>query len=309
MVGGGCMHVVEIWRYPVKSMGGHRLDRVDVGTRGVAGDRGWAVRDESTGEILNAKRHPILMQCTAKYREEPTEDRVPHVDITMPDGGSVGSDSVEVSRRLSELTRRRVALRPLQPADDVSYYRRRDAGAALAGRLARYRPGRQLLQWAMIRGRIEKDMRATFGRDADEPLPDFADVPGTAFEFQTPPGTYFDLFPIHVLTTSSLQLMSRLNPSATWDVRRFRPNVVVDTGPTAGAIENDWVGRSLRLGGCVMKGELPTVRCAMPMHAQPKLPRDPSVLRTVVREADQCLGLYASVTASGVVATGDPVAL
>lgn len=153
------------------------------------------------------------------------------------------------------------------------------------------------------------ELRETFGREPEEPLPDLADVPGHAFEFYTPPGTYFDVFPIHVLTTSALSLMSRLNPAATWDARRFRPNVLVDTNATTGAVENDWVARAIRIGGFNIKGEVPTIRCAMPMHAQADLPRDPSVLRTIVRDANQCLGLYASVIDAGSVATGDSVEL
>jgi uncharacterized protein YcbX len=85
--------------------------------------------------------------------------------------------------------------------------------------------------------------------------------------------------------------------------------VLVDTDATTGAVENDWVGTAIRIGGFVVKGELPTIRCAMPMHAQADLPRDPSVLRTIVREANQCLGLYASVVEAGNVGTGDPVEL
>jgi len=301
--------VREIWRYPVKSMGGERLACSHVGSYGLWGDRGWGIRDDATGVIHNAKRHPILMQCSAVYRAAPRADHIPHVDITLPDGAMISSDSPAVSQRLSELMGRRVVLRPLQPAADTAYYRRREPGSALLGRLAQYRPVRRLLQWAVFRGRIAKELREAFGREPGEPLPDLADVPGTVFEFYTPPGTYFDLFPIHVLTTSTLQLMSRLNPAANWDVRRFRPNVLVDTESTTAAVENDWVGRAIRIGGFVVKGELPTIRCAMPMHAQADLPRDPSVLRTIVREASQCLGLYASVIEPGRVGIGDPVEL
>lgn len=290
-------------------MVGERLDRGHVGTQGLWGDRGWAIRDEVTGEIHNAKRHPILMQCSAVYRAEPRAGHVSHVDITLPDGSTISSDSPAVSQRLSDLMRRRVALRPLQPAADTAYYRRREPGSALLGRVAQYRPTRRLLQWAIIRGRMARELRDVFGREPDEPLPDFSDVPGAVFEFYTPPGTYFDLFPIHVLTTSALQLMSRLNPAAIWDVRRFRPNVLIDTDSTIGAVENDWVGRAIRIGGFVVKGELSTIRCAMPMHAQADLPRDPSVLQTIVREANQCLGLYASVIEAGSIGTGDPVEL
>jgi uncharacterized protein YcbX len=152
------------------------------------------------------------------------------------------------------------------------------------------------------------NIREEFGRDRGEPLPDLTSVPAELFEFYTPPGTYFDVFPVHVLTTGALAMMARLNPGADWDVRRFRPNVLVDTGPHAAEhIERRWAGRRVRIGRFTVKGEMPTVRCAMPTHGQLGLPRDASVLRTVVREADQCLGLYASVVAAGSVGLGEPV--
>lgn len=301
--------VREIWRYPVKSMIGERLDRGHVGAQGLWGDRGWAIRDEATGEIHNAKRHPILMQCSAVYRAEPRADHIPHVEITLPDGATISSDSPAASQRLSELIGRQVTLRPVQPATDAAYYRRREPGAALFGRLWAYRSARRLLQRLILRGPAEKELRAVFGLEPEDPLPDLSGVPPVAWEFYTPPGTYFDLFPIHVLTTSTLQLMSKLNPAANWDIRRFRPNVLVDTESLAGTVENDWVGRVIHIGNLVVKGELPTIRCAMPMHAQADLPRDPSVLRTIVREANQSLGLYASVIEAGSIATGDPVEL
>jgi hypothetical protein len=95
--------VKEIWRYPVKSMAGERLERSEVGERGLWGDRGWAVRNDETGEIHNAKRFPVLMQCSARYRTPPGEDQIPEVDITLPDGEALGSDSARLSTRLSEL--------------------------------------------------------------------------------------------------------------------------------------------------------------------------------------------------------------
>ena len=298
--------VREIWRYPVKSMAGERLDRASVGALGLWGDRGWAIRDEATGEIHNAKRHPILMQCVATYCAPPREGVIPDVEIVLPGGARVTSDSPNVADRLSELIRRRVTLQRQQPATDRSFYRRRNPGSRLAGRLARYRLGRRFLQWAMFRGRTAAELRESFGREAEESLPDFADVPGAVFEFYTPPGTYFDLYPIHLLTSSALQRLSTLNPTAAWDVRRFRPNFLVDTESTSAA-EDGWIGRAVRIGEFVGKGEMLTIRCAMPMHAQGDLPRDPSVLRTIVRESNQCVGLYASVLESGRVVIGDPV--
>jgi hypothetical protein len=248
------------------------------------------------------------MQCAATYREPPAVDRIPHVDIIFPDGDTLGSDDPAMAARLSELMGRRVALRPLQPAADTAYYRRRAPGAAMIGALARYRPARRVLGWAATHGLAGGDLRETFGRDPGEPLPDLTSVPPELFEFYTPPGTYFDAFPVHVLTTGALALMRRLNPGADWDTRRFRPNILVDTAPGAAEqVELLWVGRRVRIGRFTVNGEMPTIRCAMPMHAQPGLPRDASILRTVVREADQCMGLYASVVDTGSVAVGEPV--
>jgi uncharacterized protein YcbX len=301
--------VRQIWRYPVKSMAGERLEHSDVGPVGLWGDRGWAIRDETTGEIHNAKRHPVLMQCGAAYCAPPGEGVIPNVEIILPDGAMVTSDSPDVSSRLSELLERRVTLERQQPSTFARFYRRRQPGSRLAGRLARYRSGRRLLQWAMSRSRTAKELRESFGREPEEPMPDFADLPGTVFEFQTPPGTYFDLYPIHLLTSSTLQWLSRLKPTAAWDVRRFRPNVLIETEATGGAVENDWIGRDVRIGEVLVKGEMLTIRCAMPMHAQGDLPRDPSVLRTIVREANQCVGLYASIAEPGCARIDDPVHL
>lgn len=297
--------VSEIWRYPVKSMKGERLDRSIVGDRGLYGDRGWAVRNHETGEIHNAKRFPVLMQCAARYRTEPDADHIPEVEIAFPDGTRLCSDSPRLSALLSELMGRRVSLRRLEPASNKAFYRRREPGAALVGRLAASRRMRRILQRA-----VERRLRTEFGRGPDEPLPDMGNMPASVFEFYTPPGTYFDLLPIHILTKSTLHAMAKLNPAAVWDVRRFRPNILLETGAEADAhIERNWIGRTIQIGAFAIRGELPTIRCAMATHAQGDLPRDPSVLRTIVRHADQCLGLYASIVATGNVSVGDQVSV
>lgn len=297
--------VREIWRYPVKSMAGERLDGSEVGDAGLYGDCGWAVRNEETGEIHNAKRFPVLLQCAARYRTEPDANYIPDVDITFPDGTRLGSDSSLVGARLSELMGRRVSLRRREAATNKAFYRRHEPGAALIGRLAASRMMRRIIQRA-----VERQLRVEFGREPDEPMPDLGSVPATLFEFYTPPGTFFDMLPIHVLTTSGLRAMAALNATASWDVRRFRPNIVVETGTEGGMhVEQNWVGRTLQIGRFAIRGEMPTFRCAMTMHAQKDLPRDRSVLRTIVRDADQCLGLYASIVAAGTASVGDPVSV
>jgi MOSC domain-containing protein YiiM len=51
------------------------------------------------------------------------------------------------------------------------------------------------------------------------------------------------------------------------------------------------------------------MRCGMTMQAQRNLPKDPSVLRSIVKDADQSLGIYASVIRTGSVKEGDTVEL
>jgi uncharacterized protein YcbX len=145
-----------------------------------------------------------------------------------------------------------------------------------------------------------------FSREPNEPIPDISLLPPELMEFTSPPGTYFDAFTIHLLTTSSLKIMERLNPDANWDPRRFRPNFLIES-ELKGLIELEWSSQRLQIGSAVLKCQIPTARCGMTTHAQKDLPKDPSVLRTIVKDADQNLGTYASVVAAGVVKLGDSV--
>jgi uncharacterized protein YcbX len=76
-----------------------------------------------------------------------------------------------------------------------------------------------------------------------------------------------------------------------------------------GLVESEWDGRRLTVGGVELKCELATVRCGMTMQAQAGLEKDASILRTIVRDADQNLGVYASVATAGEVRVGDVVYL
>jgi MOSC domain-containing protein len=302
--------VKEIFRYAVKSMAGENLDECAVGVLGIPGDRGWALRDETAGEITNGKKLPLLLQCAARYREPPRPDFIPQVDILLPGGTTVGSDASDVNARLSELLGRSVSLWPLRPAEDVEHYRRRSKTARVFAKLARFKAFRSALPVLTSFGPAEAQLREGFSREPGEPLPDLSTLPPELLEFTSPLGTYFDAFPIHLLTTASLDEMARLNPSANWDRRRFRPNFLIDTErDIRGLIEAEWDGRTVRVGGAELKCEMATVRCGMTMQAQAGLEKDPSVLRTIVRDADQNLGIYASVATTGGVRVGDLVEL
>ncbi len=102
--------IEQLWRYPFKSMGGERLDRCEITPLGIAGERGWAVRDLESGKLGSGKRLPALMLCEARYLEEPTKDSTGCVEITFPDGTTGRTDDADASDRLSAYLSRPVAL-------------------------------------------------------------------------------------------------------------------------------------------------------------------------------------------------------
>jgi uncharacterized protein YcbX len=269
-------------------MAGERMNRASVGTLGIYGDRGWAIRDEKAGEIRNARKLPGLLYCTAVYVREPSEGNVPPVQITMRDGTTFRSDSAEANARLSEMLGRPVTIWPIQPASEREFLRRA----------------------APDNPDMMAELRQVFGRLEDEPLPDLSTLPPQILEFTSPFGTFFDAFPLLFLTTASLSALKSRNPSADFDTRRFRPNVLVETEKgIEGLVEAEWSGRTVRIGATRIKLEMPCVRCVIPTLDQPNLRKDPSVLRTIVRDAAQNLGAYATIAAGGTIALGDKVAL
>jgi uncharacterized protein YcbX len=286
--------VTELWRYPVKSMAGEKLDRSSLGAAGIPGDRGWAVRDEVRGGIRGAKKLPGLMQCSARYLEEPGEGAtcVPPAEITLPNGERVLADAPGAADKLGAALGTRVTLWPLQPASDLDHYRR---GAA-------------------DHEDLEVELREVFGREKSEPLPDLSKFPPEIFEFESPPGTYFDAAPLLVMTDATLRRLQALSPGSTVDVRRFRPNILLsvdaDTAASNGGFpEAAWAGRRLRVGDSVLELTLACPRCVMISLPFADLPKDSALLRTVVRDAGQVAGVYARVERPGAVRIGDPVEL
>ena len=274
--------IKEIWRYPVKGMAGERVDVAGLGDAGVVGDRVWALWDVRRREIQSCKVRPALLRCSARTLEGG------QVEITFPDGVvlSSGEERAAINARLSELVGHESRLESLRPASEEDFFRR-------------YQPG-----W-------REDLEATFEREPGEPLPAFFDdFPEEAREFIAAPGSFFLVTTLHVVTTATLAHLRGLNPGADWDVRRFRPNVVIETpGELDGLIEQDWIGRRLTMGGAVIDCPMSTPRCGATVRAQGDLPADPSVLRTIVRQADQNLGVYGETAQAGAVRVGDRVIL
>jgi uncharacterized protein YcbX len=280
--------VREIWRYPVKSMMGEQLTHADVDPGGIPGDRAWAVRDEVRGGIRGAKKIAGLMRCAARYLAAPKREQVGAPEITLPDGSSVRADAPDAAARVSAAVETSVTLWPLLPADALDHYRR----------------------GAPDDPDFETELRAVFGRTKEEPLPDLSKFPPEIFVNESPPGTYFDAFPLLLITTATLDRLAVATPVSRVDVRRFRPNVVIETVPElTGYAEAAWSDRTLRVGGLEIAATIPCPRCVMVTHGFADLPRDPTILRAIVRDADQNIGMYARPIDTGRIGVGDPVEL
>jgi uncharacterized protein YcbX len=125
--------VAELWRFPVKSMGGERLGEACITSQGVLGDRGFALLDTETGAVVSAsnKHFPGLMDARATFLEPPRADTaLPPVRITLPDGTSGTSDSPAISALLSSHFGRSVTLVRTMPD---SYAKRQAAFFAEIG--------------------------------------------------------------------------------------------------------------------------------------------------------------------------------
>jgi uncharacterized protein YcbX len=126
-----------------------------------------------------------------------------------------------------------------------------------------------------------------------------------------PPQTFFDVAVIHLLTTSTINRLRELYPEGRFEVRRFRPNIVVESSSEEkDFIENSWVDKKLTIGEeTVLKVVGPCTRCVMTTLPQGDLPKDLGILRTVAKYNQVHAGVYASVHRGGTIRRGDIVQL
>jgi uncharacterized protein YcbX len=265
--------VVGLWRYPVKSMMGEELNATEVTERGVVGDRHFAVVDPATGKVAGAK-NPRKWGNFFDFRAAYSEP--PRRGARMP------------------------AVRMTLPDGGAVMSDQPDLPKLLSGALGRE------AELAEARGDGESSR-------AEEYWPDMPglDHRDTVTEWELPAGTFFDLATVHLLTTATIDHLRELYPRGRFEVRRFRPNIVVSTGPDAhGFVENDWIERTVAIGDEVrlrVTGGCP--RCVMITLPQGDLPRDPGILRAAAQHNQANVGVYAEVLAGGTIRRGDPVTL
>jgi len=243
--------VTQLWRHPVKSLRGERLEEAEVTPEGVVGDRGWGIRDDDTGRILTGRREPRLLLAAARLGA----DGGPV--IALPDGTVLDGPGPGTDAALCDWLGRGVTL-------------------AVAA--------------------VDPGGRAEFFADA-------TDDRSPAIEWTMPAGRYHDSLPLLLVTADSLRAGRAVHDGA-WDVRRFRPNLLLDAGRD-GWTEDDWVGREVAVGAVRLRVEKPCTRCTMITRPQPGLDADVDVFRAVARHHAAALGVLAGVVTPGVVRVGD----
>jgi uncharacterized protein len=118
----------------------------------------------------------------------------------------------------------------------------------------------------------------------------------------------FDTMPLSLITTRAVAGVGAL-VGAELDVRRFRPNLLVEAAGDEAFPEDAWVGRVLRIGELQMRVDQRDKRCVMVNVDPETTERDPAILRAIARERQACLGVYGSTVRPGRVVVGDAVVL
>ena len=251
------MRLTGLTRYPVKSLQGEAVTSAEIEPSGMRGDRGWGIRDETTGKILTARRAPELLFAAATL----TADATPIV--TLPTGVTCHGPGSEADAALSAWLGKPVRLVP-----------------------AIHVPA----------------ARAEFFADP-------TDDSSEAIEWTMPVGRFVDAQPLLVLTTASLRTAAALHPTGDWNVRRFRPNLLVEVSG-AGWLEDAWCERAaLRIGTVRLLPQEPCMRCTMVTRPQPDLGEDRDIFRTLARHHGGRFGAWTAVDAAGAVSIGDEVVL
>ncbi len=263
--------VVALWRYPVKSMLGEELNAADITECGLLGDRAYALLDPSNGKVVSAK-NPRKWPKLLDFHAAFVEP--PRIDGEMPPVRIMLPDGTVVA---SEQRERHYLLSKVL-GREVTLAQT----APMASRFEQY--------WPNIDGLAHRE---------------------AVTEYAMPLGTFFDSAVIHLLTTATIDRLRELYPPGRFEVRRFRPNIVVQPTPGAsGFLENAWIGHSLSIGDEVqLRVTAPCQRCVMTTLPQGDLPSDLGILRTAAQHNQAVVGVYAEVVRGGRIRRGDPVQL
>jgi uncharacterized protein len=264
--------VVSLWRYPVKSMMGEEVNASEVTKGGLLGDRSYALVDNSDGKVASAK-NPRKWPTLFDFRAMLTDEPRPGVKVPP--------------------------VRITLPDGTIVNSDQPDVHVILS----------KVLKREVTLSALPDLPTAT----AEEYWPDIEglDHRDTVTDFGLPEGSFFDCAFTHLLTTASLDRLRALYPQGRFEVRRFRPNIVVATAnDEKDFVENAWIGQILAIGDSVRLSITgPCPRCVMTTLPQGDLLQDAGILRTAAQHNRANVGVYAAVLQSGKVRRGDPVSL
>ena len=271
--------VSTVWRYAVKSMMGEELNASEITQLGILGDRAFALVDQETGQVVSAK-NPKKWPDFFAYRA---------AYVSPPEAGKVPAVWITL------------------PTGQVISSDQPDVNTFLSASLSR---PVSLQASAPESPVLEEYCPDNEGKDNE--------VIRAAIAGDAPAGTFFDYSTLHILTTSTIDQLRGLYPQGRFEVRRFRPNLVIDTAGLEGFVENDWVGKTIRIGESVrLQITDPCPRCVMPTLAQGDLPKDNGIFNKGIAQnrvhvpfagkALPSIGVYARVVSAGLVRRGDSV--
>lgn len=231
--------VAELYRYPVKSMGGESLEAAEVGWNGIEGDRrlGFLRRGVAGGRPwLTAGKLGSLVAYRPLRREGEATTALPQL-VRLPDGRVAELRSEELREEISSLAG--------TPVDLVE----------------------------LVNG-------------------------------------IFDDAPLSLIVRQTVAAITE-GAGVNADVRRFRPNVLIDADDAAAYGEDAWIGRTMQIGddGPRLQIAMRDVRCAM-INLDPDTgASDPRLLKEAVRQNGNNAGVYAMVVRTGTVRVGDTISL
>jgi uncharacterized protein YcbX len=254
--------IVSLWRYPVKSMMGEELNAAEVTNGGLLGDRAYALVDSLDGKVASAK-NPRKWPKLFDFRAVLVD--APRTGVKVPPVRITLPEGTILSSEQPEVHR------------TLSEVLKREVTLSALSNL----PAATAEEyWPDIEGLDHRD---------------------TVTDFGLPEGTFFDCAFVHLLTTATLDRLRVLYPQGRFEVRRFRPNIVV---------EITWIGQIVAIGDAVrLSISGPCPRCVMTTLPQGDLPKDPGILRTAAQHNHANVGVYASVLQGGKVRRGDSVRL
>lgn len=237
--------LTELVRYPVKSFGGERLNRVRLERYGLYGDRARALVDPTKTDFaryVTARQYPQLLSYTAQLHDvRDSAAAFSEVAIEAPNGEWHGWDE-RLQRELSSFIKRPLTLDTCSPSPGGNDNLHVDEGSVL-----------------IVTDASLRELERCWGKPADR--------------------------------------------------RRFRPNLVLALDDSEPFAETAWIGRRLRIGDTELRIDALCQRCRMIGFDPDTLERDDTLLAWLHRHREDCFGVYASVSQTGILEEGAEVRL